>query len=382
MRPIYFDNAATTYMYDEVIDVISDAMKSNFGNPSSTHQFGRKAKVALEKARKSIASVFGVASSEIIFTSSGTEGNNLVLNNAVKNLGVKRIITSKIEHHAVLNVVENLEKENNLEVKYVSLDDKGIIDLNELETLLSEDNDRTLVSLMMVNNEIGNVLPYEKVSKLCNQYNALFHTDAVQAVGHLDIDLKKNVIDFLVASAHKFHGPKGVGFVYSKKNHVMKPMLLGGNQERGVRSSTENIPGILGMEKALLMSVNSLKDREEYINRIKSYFCEKIKEVIPETDFNGLSSLKEKAVPKILNVRFPIQDKMLLFNLDIKGIAASSGSACQSGGVKVSHVLKEILPFDELQKTSIRFSFSFSSTQEEIDQVISVIYSYLNINRF
>lgn len=373
MKQVYFDNAATTFMYEEVIDVMMDSMKNNFGNPSSTHQFGRKAKVALETSRKSVAKSIGANSSEIIFTSSGTEGNNLVLNNAVKYLGVKVIITSKIEHHAVLNVVENLAKEYGVLVRYVELDEFGGIDLNSLYKLLKDSDEKTLVSLMMVNNEIGNILPYKEVASLCDEYKALFHTDAVQAVGHLPIDLKNVSIDFLVASAHKFHGSKGVGFVYFDKKHVIKPMILGGNQEKGIRSSTENIHAIVGMAKALEISIGKMIQSSEHILELKKYMCEQLKEVFPDVKFNGYSSSVDKGIPKILNVRFPKQDKMLLFNLDLKGVAASSGSACQSGGIKVSHVLKEFLTEEELMKTSIRFSFSSFSTKEEVDCFIDVI---------
>ncbi|CAL2095065.1 cysteine desulfurase family protein [Tenacibaculum sp. 190524A05c] len=375
MKQVYFDHAATTYMYDEVVDVMMDAMKENYGNPSSIHQFGRKAKVSVEKARKNIATLLGVSSNEIVFTSSGTEGNNLILNNAVYNLGVKRIITSKIEHHAVLNVVEKLSVENEVVVDYVALDESGMIDLKDLERLLSENDEVTLVSLMMVNNEIGNILPYAKVAGLCENYNALFHTDAVQAIGQFSIDLKDSSIDFLVASAHKFHGPKGVGFVYVKKNHVVKPMILGGGQERGVRSSTENVSGILGMEKALALSLGKIEERTNHIIEVKKYFYEKLNSLSSKIKINGSLPDSEFSIPKILNVRFPLQDKMLLFNLDLRGVAVSSGSACQSGGSKISHVLREILLEEELNKTSIRFSFSERSSKAEVDCVIDVVYS-------
>ncbi|MFY7671721.1 cysteine desulfurase family protein [Tenacibaculum sp. MEBiC06402] len=377
MKQVYFDNAATTYMYDEVINVMADSMKNNIGNPSSTHQFGRKAKVALETSRKKIAKLIGANSNEIIFTSSGTEGNNLVLNNAVKNLGVKVIITSKIEHHAVLNVVENLSQEYGVLVKYVALDEFGGVDLDNLKELLSVSEEKVLVSLMMVNNEIGNILPFEEVAGMCVEYNALFHTDAVQAVGHLPIDLNNVPIDFLVASAHKFHGSKGVGFVFCRKEHVIKPMILGGNQEKGVRSSTENVHAIVGMAKALEISVENMSDNSIHIQGIKQYLCKSLKEISSKIEFNGYSSSQTKSIPKILNVRFPEQDKLLLFNLDLKGIAASSGSACQSGGIKVSHVLKEFVSETDLSKTSIRFSFSGESTKVEVDYLIEIINQFI-----
>lgn len=373
MKTIYFDNAATTPMFPEVIKAMQEAMGENYGNPSSTHQIGRKAKVAVETARKNIAKHLKVAAKEIVFVSSGTEGNNLILNNAVKNLSVERIVTTKIEHHAVLNVVENLKKEYETEIVYLSVNKEGEIDIEELALILSKSDKKTMVSLMMVNNEIGNILPVKEVSKICQENKSLLHTDAVQGVGHIDIDLEKTSIDFLVASAHKFHGPKGIGFVYLNEKHIVKPMLLGGNQEKGVRSSTENVPGILGMEKALQMSLQSLEINKEYVLNLKKHFCEKLKGIFQDISFNGNSSNAEKASPYILNVRFPVSDKMLLFNLDLSGIMASSGSACQSGGKKVSHVLKEMLDENELNKTSIRFSFSKFSTEEEVENVIDKI---------
>ncbi|WP_408041727.1 cysteine desulfurase family protein [Tenacibaculum amylolyticum] len=373
MKTIYFDNAATTPMLSEVITVMQEAMETNYGNPSSTHQMGRKAKVVVETARKKIAKQLKVTAKEIVFVSSGTEGNNLILNNAVKNLNIERIVTTKIEHHAVLNVVENLRSEHGIEIVYLPVNKNGEVDIEVLKLVLLENDKKTMVSLMMVNNEIGNILPVKEVSEICQESKALLHTDAVQAVGHIDINLEKYPVDFLVASAHKFHGPKGIGFVYFNDKHIVKPMLLGGNQEKGIRSSTENVHGILGMEKALEMSLQNLETNKEYVLSLKKYFCEKLKEVFQDVSFNGNSSDAEKSSPYILNVRFPISDKMLLFNLDLSGVMASSGSACQSGGKKVSHVLKEMLDEDELNKTSIRFSFSKFSTKEQVETVIDKI---------
>lgn len=377
MKQVYLDHAATTYIYDEVVEVMMESMKNNYGNPSSIHQFGRKAKVAVETARKNIAKMMGCSSSEIIFTSSGTEGNNLILNNAVENLGVKTIITSKIEHHAVLNVVENLRVKDGIEVRFVGLDESGNVDLGDLESLLSEIDGKVMVSLMMVNNEIGNILEFQKVGALCYKYDALFHTDAVQAVGYIPINLNEFNVDFLVASGHKFHGPKGVGFVFVNNDHVVKPMILGGNQEKGVRSSTENVHSIIGMEKALNLSVSTMVKSTEKMNELKSYFIQKLTDNFDGIQYNGNSKGGEYGVSKILSVRFPKQNKMLLFGLDLKGIAASSGSACQSGGVKVSHVLKEFLSEEELKKTSIRFSFSDSVSFDELDYVIDSLNSIL-----
>ena len=252
MKQVYLDNAATTPILPEVINVITDAMNTVYGNPSSVHQIGRKAKSLVETARKNIAKHFNVTASEIFFTAGGSEADNLILRNAVTNLGVTTIISSKIEHHAVLHTIENLEKEFSITVYWVDLDERGFPNLEHLESLLDKTNEKKLVSLMYVNNEIGNILNVEKVSELCIKNNALFHSDAVQAVGHFKFDIKKTPIDFFVASAHKFHGPKGIGFAYIKKGFGIHPILHGGEQERGARAGTENVHSILGMEKALL----------------------------------------------------------------------------------------------------------------------------------
>ena len=258
MNRVYLDNAATTPIDSEVIRVMHDSMQENFGNPSSTHQFGRKAKNVVENARKSIAKTLNVSAAEIIFTAGGTEADNLILYNAVTNLRVTRIISSKIEHHAVLHTIEFLKKEHQIEVDYVNVDSNGNINIEHLESLLEGSGKKTLVSLMYINNEIGNILPWISIGEVCKKHNALFHSDTVQAIGHYKIDLQEVPIDFIVASAHKFHGPKGVGFAYFKKGFGIKPILHGGDQEKGARSSTENVHSILGMEKALLLAIESL----------------------------------------------------------------------------------------------------------------------------
>ncbi|MDY0781181.1 cysteine desulfurase family protein [Tenacibaculum sp. IB213877] len=377
MKTVYLDNAATTPMDVEVIKVMQESMLTNFGNPSSTHQFGRKAKAVIETARKNIAKHFNVSSSEIIFTSSGTEANNLILYNAVLNLGVKRIITSKIEHHAVLHVVYYLQETYNIKVDFVNLNELGEVDLQDLEDKLTLSAEKTLVSLMMINNEIGNILPIDKISSLCKSNNALFHSDTVQAIGHYIIDLQKNPIDFITASAHKFHGPKGVGFAYFNKQHTVKPMLHGGNQEKGVRSSTENVHAILGMEKALKIAYTNLTKDLQQITEVKTYFINKLLDVNSQIAFNGLSSQLDKSSYTILNVRLPLKNNMLLFNLDLMGIAVSGGSACQSGSSKGSHVLTAILNEVEAKKTSVRFSFSKFTTKQDVDYALQKISSFL-----
>jgi cysteine desulfurase len=373
MKAIYLDNAATTKIDAKVLELMHISMQDNFGNPSSTHQFGRKAKSAVETARKNIAKHFNVSAPEIIFTAGGTEADNLILNNAVLNLGVQRIITSKIEHHAVTHTCEFLKRTQNITLDYVNVDAFGSIDLKHLEALLSESDDKTLVSLMYINNEVGTILSADEVCALCKKYNALFHSDTVQVIGHYHLDLQITPIDFMAASAHKFHGPKGVGFAFFKKGFGVLPMFYGGDQERGARSSTENVHSILGMEKALEIAIKNLEKDKFYIENIKQYFITELKKASKEIFFNGLSSDLEKSSYTILNVRFPVNNSMLLFSLDMAGIAVSGGSACQSGSSKGSHVLAEILKDDELDKTSVRFSFSKFTTKEEIDITLQKI---------
>ncbi len=373
MKSIYLDNAATTPILPEVVTVVSEAMHTVYGNPSSTHQIGRKAKSLVETARKNIAKHFNASSNEIVFTAGGSEADNLILHNAVTNLGVTTIITSKIEHHAVLHTIDQLHKEFNIAVCWVELDENGSINYNHLAQLLQQQSGKKLVSLMYVNNEIGNVLDVRKVSSLCTEYDALFHSDAVQAVGHYPIDVSVNSIDFFAASAHKFHGPKGVGFAFVRNGFGIKPLLFGGEQERGARAGTENVHSILGMEKALVFAYENLEKDTRYIQEIKNYFIAKLKSNFPQIAFNGWSAEASKSSYIILNVRFPKSYAMLLFNLDLKGIAVSGGSACQSGSNKGSHVLNEILNETEAAKTSVRFSFSKFNSKKEIDFVINAL---------
>jgi cysteine desulfurase len=369
-NPIYLDNAATTQIYPEVIAEMQKSMAENFGNPSSTHQFGRKAKATVETARKNIAKHFNVSAAEIIFTSSGTEADNLILYNAVLNLGVTKIITTKIEHHAVLHTCEFLRDSHNITLDFVSVDSFGNINLEHLETLLRTSDQKTLVSLMMVNNEIGNLLPMDQVVFLCKENNALFHSDTVQVIGHYPLDLQKTQVDFIVASAHKFHGPKGVGFAFFRKGFGILPMLHGGDQEKGARSSTESVHAIIGMEKALEIAQQSMQKDKEQIAILKAYFISELQNISEAIQFNGLSGNLKDSSYTILNVRFPIKNDMLLFSLDIAGIAVSGGSACQSGSNSGSHVLSELLFGAEEAKTSIRFSFSRFTKKEDIDTTI------------
>jgi cysteine desulfurase len=370
MNLIYLDSAATTSIDPEVIKVMQKSMEHNFGNPSSTHQFGRKAKAAVETARKNIAHHFNVTASEIVFTAGGTEADNLILHNAVAHLGVQRIISTKIEHHAVSHTIAHLQKKHGISIDYVNVDAFGTVDLVHLEALLSNTTQKTLVSLMLINNEIGNILSADAVCVLCKKHNALFHSDTVQVVGHYPLDLQKTPIDFIVASAHKFHGPKGVGFAFFRKGFGIMPMFHGGDQERGARSSTENVLAILGMETALDIAVRGMQNDKMKLLKLKNYFIAELLKLHPNIEFNGLSADADKGTYTILSVRFPFDNGMLLFSLDLAGIAVSGGSACQSGSNSGSHVLQEILKDTASNNTSIRFSFSKQTTQQDLDTTL------------
>ncbi|WP_304198275.1 cysteine desulfurase family protein [Flavobacterium alvei] len=371
MKKIYLDNASTTQLRPEVIQEMTKVLTEDFGNPSSTHSFGRNAKSIVELSRKTIAKSLNVSASEIIFTSCGTEANNWILRSAVKDLNIKRIILSKIEHHAVLHTVESLQKEFGIQVDFVSLKSNGEIDLTDLVDLLSQEI-KTLVSLMHVNNEIGTLLDVIKVGRICEQHNALFHSDMVQSVGKIEIDLQHSPIDFMVASAHKFHGPKGIGFAYVKKNSGLQPLFFGGEQEKGLRPGTEAVHQIAGMAKALELSYAHLETERNYIFELKKYLISRLEIEFPDFQING----NPDGIYTILNVLLPISETktaMILFNLDMKGIAVSRGSACQSGSIKPSHVLAEMLSNEDLKKPSLRISFSHFNTKAEIDLLIEAL---------
>lgn len=380
MKQVYLDNAATTALRPEVIGRMTKVLESNFGNASSTHSFGRASKALLEQCRKNIASYFNVSASEIVFTSGGTEADNLALRSAVRDLGVTEIITSKIEHHAVLHTAEQLQSEYNSKLSFVQLDDCGMVDYQHLEQLLKSSN-KVIVSLMHVNNEVGNILDLERVAKLCKSYGALFHSDCVQSIGHYQIDLSKISVDFMAASAHKFHGPKGVGFCYVKKESGLKPLIFGGEQERGYRAGTESTHNIAGMDEALKLAYGNLDDERKYISEIKKYFIEQLKTNIPSVSFNGGCEDSNKSTFTLVNVCLPITPEkapMLQFQLDLKGIACSKGSACQSGSTQQSHVLSAILDKEKLSQPSVRFSFSIYNTKEDLDYVIDVLKAFVN----
>lgn len=380
MKKVYFDNAATTEMRDDVISCIAEVMKTEFGNPSSTHSYGRSSKSLLENARKEIASYLNVSASEIIFTSGGTEADNLILNSAVRDLGVERIITTKIEHHAVLHTVEWLEDHYGIQVEFVNLLECGLIDYDHLEELLKDTSKKTLASLMHVNNEIGNILDLNRVGHLCKEYDVLFHSDTVQSVGHFKLDFQEIPVDFAAAAAHKFHGPKGAGFAFIRKNSGLKPLIHGGAQERGLRAGTESVYSIAGMAEALKLAYRKLDKERAYITEIKNYFKNELRENIPGVKFNGRCGDNENSTYTILNVCLPISEEkatLLLFQLDLKGVACSKGSACQSGSNSGSHVLNAILGAEDLKKPSIRFSFSGFNTKEEVDYVVDVLKEFM-----
>ena len=383
MDKIYFDNAATTQIDLKVIEQMKSVMSDNFGNPNSTHSYGRSSRTLIEKARKTIANQFNASTSEIYFTSCGTESDNMVLISAVRDLNVKTIITSKVEHKAVLNVVKYLEETESIDLKYVNVSNDGLIDYNHLQTLLKKCSNKCLVSLMHINNEIGSKLDLNLVGNLCKDNNALFHSDTVQSIGKYEFDLSKLNIDFIVGSAHKFHGPKGIGFVYINKNLKLNPFVIGGDQERGMRAGTESVHNISGMELAFINSYTNIQENNNHISSLKSTFIKKIKKDIPEIKFNGSCDDDLLSSFSILNICLPISKEkavLLDFNLDMKGIACSRGSACQSGSITGSHVLNSFLSDEDLNNPSLRFSFSKHNNNKEVEKVINVLKEFIDSN--
>ena len=364
---VYLDNAATTPIDPQVVEAMLPVLKEQFGNPSSIHGYGRQARAIIEKARKQAAGFLNVSPAELFFTSGGTEADNMAIRCAVNDLGIKHAITSKIEHHAVLHTLEALEKTGSIKLSFVKLTADGHVDLDSLEELLKT-NERSLVSLMHANNEIGNLIDLAKVGELCKKHNAIFHSDTVQTMAHYAFDLQKIPVDFVTCSAHKFHGPKGIGFLYVNSNIRIKPLIYGGSQERNMRGGTENIYGIAGLAKAMEIALGEVDEHHAYILGLKNYMIEQLEKHIPGVEFNG--DAKGNSLYTVLNVCFPKTDvaEMLLFNLDIDGIAASGGSACSSGSEQGSHVLEEVQR--DKERPSVRFSFSKYNTKEEIDYVV------------
>lgn len=368
---VYFDNAATTPLDPRVLDEMTQKLKDLFGNPSSIHQLGRSSKNEIEKARKTVAQALSASTGEIFFTSGGTESNNTAIKCAVRDLGVKRIITSPIEHHCVLHAVKCLEEHNNIEKVMVDIDPLGHIDLNHLEELLNQSDEKTMVSIMHANNEIGTMADLREIGKLCEKFGAYFHSDTVQTVAHFPINVNQYPIHFLSGSAHKFHGPKGVGFVYINSNNILKPFIDGGGQERNMRGGTENLHGIIGLGKALELAVSEMETRRNSITQVRNYMKSRLLETVDGICFHG--EQEGDHLYTVLSASFPKGPKteMLIMALDISGICASGGSACSSGSDKGSHVIDCI--GDVPGRKTIRFSFSHFNTREEVDYAIDKI---------
>ena len=370
MSRIYFDNAATTSLDPEVLTVMMPFLTEKFGNPSSVYSYGRETKLAIENARKSVAKILNANPGEIFFTSGGTESTNTAVNAAIRDLGCKHIITSSIEHHATLHTVEYLQHSGQAKLSYVNLTPNGHIDMNHLEELLAGSPDRTVVTLMHANNEIGNLLDIKAVGELCRKYDAIFHSDTVQTVGHYPFDLKNTYIHFLNGAGHKFHGPKGVGILYVNENIQIKPYINGGSQERNMRAGTENLYGIVGFAKALEMATATYEKDSAHINGLKTYMGTRLQELFPGVLFNG--DTNGRSLYTVLNVSFPRTEKsdLLLFSLDMAGICVSGGSACTSGASSVSHVIKALHNGKSESLVPIRFSFCKHNTKDEVDAVI------------
>jgi len=369
---VYLDNAATTRLDPEVLEAMIPVMAEQYGNPSSIHANGRAARSLIERARKSIAGILNAAPAEIFFTSGGTEADNTAIRSSIETLGLKHAITSRIEHHAVLHTLEHLKKTGQIELSFVNLDRNGVVDLEHLETLL-QNNPRSLVSLMHGNNEIGNLLDLDLAGDICQKYNAVFHTDTVQTMGHYRHDLQQMKANFVVGAAHKFHGPKGIGFLYVRPGIKIFPFLHGGAQERNMRGGTENVYGIVGLAKALEIAYRDMDEHRSHIESLKSRMIQKLSESIEGVRFNGQSGEMDKSLYTVLNVSLPASEisDMLLFNLDIAGISVSGGSACSSGTEIGSHVLNELQI--DAERANVRFSFGKYNTAEEVDFAVNTL---------
>jgi cysteine desulfurase len=368
MNRIYFDNAATTALDPKVLESMMPFLTDKYGNPSSIYSYGRETRMAIESARKSVAKNLNAHPAEIFFTSCGTESSNTAITAAVRDLGCKHIITSEIEHHAVSHVVEHLDKMDVVTVDHVKLLPNGHVDIDDLEKLLAKSEEKTLVTLMHANNEIGNILDLNAVGKLCKLYNAIFHSDTVQTVGHFPFDLRATPVHFITGSAHKFHGPKGSGILYVNENVRIRPFVHGGSQERNMRAGTENVYGIVGFSKALEMATENFEEDSAYIGTLKYYMYDELKKHFPRVGFNG--DPMGQSLYAVLSVSFPKTERseMILFNLDINNICASGGSACTSGADQGSHVIRAIN--NNPNQVTVRFSFSKHNTKAEVDAVV------------
>ncbi|MEG0760094.1 MULTISPECIES: cysteine desulfurase family protein [Chryseobacterium] len=374
MSKIYLDNAATTPLTEEVIDAMVDTMKMNFGNPSSTHSFGQEAKILIENVRRQVADYLKVTPAEIIFTSCGTESNNMIIKSAVSHLGIERIISSPMEHKCVSESILDVKSRKGVEVNYIRPNEKGDIDLAKLQELLKSSEKKTLVSLMHANNEIGNLIDIKKVAEICKENNALFHSDTVQTMAHIPLDFEDIRVDFASCSAHKFHGPKGVGFAFIRKSSGLKGIITGGPQERSLRAGTENVAGIVGLGKALEISLNKMEEFSNHMQMIKDYTKDKLTEAIPGIKFNGRSAEKENSLYTVLSALLPYKNPLIGLQLDMKGIAISQGSACSSGATKPSMVMMMVLSEDQIDDcTPLRISFSHLTTKEDIDFFVNAL---------
>jgi cysteine desulfurase len=372
MNRIYLDNAATTPLDPNVIAEMVDVMTTYYGNPSSIHAQGREVRTLIEKARKAVSSTLNASPAEIFFTSGGTEADNTAIRCGIAAFNIRHAITSKIEHHAVEHTLKTMLKDGNIDkLSFVNVDSKGNVDYDHLEELL-QNNERTFVSLMQANNELGTLTDIERVGDICEKYNAIYHCDTVQTMGHYKHDVRKLKAHFIVCAAHKLHGPKGVGFLYVNHTIKISPMILGGAQERNMRGGTENVYGIVGLSKALEIAYSEMDNHHAHIQGLKDYMKEKLNAEIPDLYFNGETDA-DKSLYTVLNVSFPAMDMsdMLLFNLDINGVSASGGSACSSGSNIGSHVLTAIGA--DPNRPSVRFSFSKYNTRAEIDFVVEKV---------
>ena len=375
MERIYFDNAATTSLDPAVLEAMMPYLTEKFGNPSSIYSYGRETRMAVEQARKSVAKNLGAKPSEIFFTSGGTESSNTILHAAIQDLGCKHIISSPIEHHATLHTVEHLAKLHNIKLSWVNILHNGHIDIDHLEQLLNAHQEKTIVSIMHANNEIGNMIDLYEVGALCKKNNAYFHSDTVQTVGHFSFNLKETPVDFITGAGHKFHGPKGVGILYINENIKINPLVHGGAQERNMRAGTENLYGIVGFAKALELASSSYEKDSAYMQSLKQYMHDQLVQNIPGVSFNG--DPFGNSLYTLLSTNFPKTDKtdMLLFNLDIHHVCASGGSACSSGAQQGSHVIQALKKEGEI--ATVRFSFSKNNTRQEIDQVVKILTTLL-----
>lgn len=374
MDKIYLDNAATTPLADEVIDAMVGTMKMNFGNPSSTHSFGQEAKILIENVRRQVADYLHVTPAEIIFTSCGTESNNMIIKSSVEHLGVERIISSPLEHKCVSESILDMKSRKGVEVNYIRPNEKGDIDLNKLEELLKASDKKTLVSLMHANNEIGNIIDLKKVAELCKEHKVLFHSDTVQTMAHMNLDLSDIPVDFASCSAHKFHGPKGSGFAFIRKATGLKGIITGGPQERSLRAGTENVSGIVGLGKALELSLNHMEEYTHHMQDIKTYAIERLSTEIEGIKFNGRSAEKYNSLYTVLSALLPYKNPLIGLQLDMKGIAISQGSACSSGASKPSMVMMMVLSEDEMDHcTPLRISFSHMTTKADIDALVDAL---------